>query len=153
MSVISDWLLSSLSPNEQDEEVVYMNGLNKCVNMRDSQIQSKDVRILGCEDSYIYIDTNVSYLLLDSCVNCTVMVAAVNVACSIEKCEKTTICVASNFLRIGNCVDCTVYSYTQMCPPIIYGDSRNLTMAPHNTSYFDIMTHLREADISFIAPG
>lgn len=40
-----------------------------------------------------------------------------------------------------------------MCPPIIYGDSRNLIMAPHNTSYFEILNHLRAADILFIAPG
>jgi len=40
-----------------------------------------------------------------------------------------------------------------MCPPIIYGDTRNLTMAPHNTSYFEIMNHLKEADIVFCHPG
>ena len=40
------------------------------------------------------------------------MVPAVNKACSIDKCENSNISVASNYLRIGNCVDCHVYSYT-----------------------------------------
>jgi len=38
-------------------------------------------------------------------------------------------------MRIGNCVDCTMHSYTVMSPPVIYGDTRSLTMAPHNASY------------------
>jgi hypothetical protein len=40
------------------------------------------------------------------------MVASVNTACTIDKCENTIVCVASNYLRIGNCVECVVYSYT-----------------------------------------
>lgn len=81
------------------------------------------------------------------------MVAAVNKACSIDKCENVTVCVASNFVKIGNCVDCTVYSYTAICPPIIYGDTRNLLMAPHNTAYFELQNHLKNADIVFIPIG
>lgn len=153
MNVIIDWLSQIISSNEDEDDIVYMNGLNKCVTIKDQSIQNKDVRILGCEDSYIYLDTNVSYLQISNCVNCTVVIAAVNKTCSIDKCEGVVVCVASNFLRIGNCVDCTVSSYTQMCQPIIYGDTRNLTMAPHNTSYFEMLTHLRAADILFIPPG
>lgn len=89
---------------------------------------------------------------ISNCINCTVMVAAVNKTCTIEKCENVTVCIATNFLRIGNCVDCTVQSFTQLAPPIIYGDTRNLIMAPHNTSYFELMAHLRAADIMFIPP-
>jgi len=111
------------------------------------------VRILGCEDSYIYIDTNVAFMQISNCTNCTIMVAAVNKTCSIDKCENVTVCVASNFVRIGNCIESTIHSYNQLEPPIIYGDTRNLVMAPHNTSYFELLTHLRAADIVFIPPG
>ena len=89
-----------------------MNGLNKCVTIRDNAIQNRDVRLLGCEDSYIYIDTNVKYMQIQNCVNCTILVAAVNKACLIDKCENTTITVASNYLKIGNSVDCTLFCYT-----------------------------------------
>lgn len=110
------------------------------------------MRIQGCEDSYIYIDTNVQYMQISNCINCTVLIAAVNKTCTIDKCENVNVCVGANFLRIGNCVDCTIYSYTQLAPPIIYGDTRNLIMAPHNTSYFELLSHLRAADIMFIPP-
>lgn len=142
-----------ISPNEPEDEIVYMNGLNKCVTVKDQTLQNKDVRIIGCEDSYIYIDTNVQYLQISNCTNCTMMVAAVNKALTLDKCEHTQVSVASNYVRVGNSVDCIVNSYTQVCPPVIYGDTRNLTMAPHNTSYFEIMNHLRAADIPFIPPG
>jgi hypothetical protein len=111
------------------------------------------VRIVGCEDSYIYIDTNVQYMQISHCINCTIMVAAVNIACSIEMCETTNITVASSFLRIGNCIDCSIHSYLQVSGPVIYGDSRGLIMSPHNCSYPELLTHLREADIAFVAPG
>lgn len=89
-----------------------MNGLNKCVTIKDNSVQDKDLRIIGCEDSYIYIDTNVNYMQIANCANCTIFVAAVNKTCSVDKCENTIVCVASNYLRIGNSVDCTVNSYT-----------------------------------------
>lgn len=152
MNVIIDWLSQIISPHEPEGEIVYMNGLNKCVTIKESAIQNKDVRIQGCEDSYIYVDTNVQFMQISNCYNCTIMVAAINKTCSIDKCENVTICLASNFVRIGNCVDCTVHSYTQLSPPIIYGDTRNLIMAPHNTSYFELLSHLRAADIMFIPP-
>lgn len=123
------------------------------MTIKESIVKGKDVRILGCEDSYIYIDTNVQFMQIASCINCTIMVAAVNKTCTIEKCENVTVCVASNFLRIGNCVDCTVSPYTQMSPPVIYGDTSHLVMAPHNASYFDLFVHLREAGIAFIPPA
>jgi TBCC domain-containing protein 1 len=90
-----------------------MNGLNKCVTIKEpGQLQNKDVRIIGCEDSYIYVDSNVSYLQISNCVNCTITIAAVNKTCSIDKCENVVICVASNFLKIGNIIDSTVHSYS-----------------------------------------
>jgi len=49
---------------------------------------------------------------ISNCYNCTIMVAAINKTCSIDKCENVTVSLASNFVRIGNCVDCTVHSYT-----------------------------------------
>lgn len=101
-----------LSSNENEQNIVYLNGLNKCVTVRDSALAHKDVRLLGCEDSYVYIDTCVDYLVVNNCLNCTIMVASVEKAASIDKCENCTITVASSFLRIGNCVDCTVYSFT-----------------------------------------
>lgn len=150
MNVVIDWLNQMISPHEPEDDIVYMNGLNKCVTVKDSALRDMDVRIIGCEDSYIYIDASVKFMQISNCVNCTILVAAVSKTCFMDKCENTVVCVASNYLKIGNCVDCTVHSYTQLCPPIIYGDTRNLTMAPHNASYTELFTHLKNADIAYV---
>ena len=52
--------------------------------------------IVNCEESNVYIDANVDTLLISSCINCTIFVAAVNKVCTLEKCEKVTLCVAAN---------------------------------------------------------
>ena len=118
-----------------------MNNLNKCVTVKKHEdiyhhygLNCK-MSIIGCDESNIYVDSIVETLLVSSCINCTIFVAAVSKICTIEKCENVTLCVATNQLRIGNCVDSLVHSYTPQYPPIVYGDTRNLRMAPHNASY------------------
>lgn len=109
----------------------------------------KDVRIVGCEDSYLYIGTNVDCLQIQKCVNCTIFVAAVTRAITIDKCENVNVCCAGSYLRIGNCVDCTIYSYTHMSPPVIYGDTRSLSLAAHNAGYPELQNTLKEAGINW----
>ena len=110
-------------------------------------VAGQDVRITNCEDSYLYIGTSVDCLQISKCVNCVVFVAAVTRSCSLDKCENVTVTVASEYLRIGNCVDCQVYSYTHQCPPVVYGDTRSLQLAPHNASYPELSNTLRDAGI------
>ena len=88
-------------------------------------------------------------MVVSSCVNCTIFIAAVTKVCSIEKCENTTVIVASNQLRIGNCIDTLVHSFIPGYPPIVYGDTRNLRMAPHNAMYAHLPEHLSRAGIPF----
>lgn len=78
--------------------------------------------------------------------------AAVARVCSLDRCENVTVCCASSYLRIGNCIDCTVYSYTHASPPVIFGDTRSLMLAPHNASYPDLAVQLREAGINIKLP-
>jgi len=98
--------------------------------------------IIGCEDSNIYIDSKVDTLLISACINCTIFVAAVGKVTTIEKCENVILCVATNQLRIGNCVDSQVHCYVPNFCPIVYGDTRNLRMAPHNVYYQRLEEHL-----------
>ena len=92
----------------------YIAFLNKCITVRDltNTPPGKDIRLIGCEDSYMYIGTNLDCLLIQKCVNCTIFVAAVTRVITIDKCENVNVCCAGSYLRIGNCVDCQVYSYT-----------------------------------------
>mmetsp|Transcript_14678 Transcript_14678/g.10572 ORF Transcript_14678/g.10572 Transcript_14678/m.10572 type:complete len:191 (+) Transcript_14678:321-893(+) len=63
MNIISDWLAQALAPAEPDDgSIVHINGLNKCMTIMDGEeLQERDVRIVNCDDSYIYVDAAVSY--------------------------------------------------------------------------------------------
>lgn len=75
--------------------------------------------------------------------------AAVSRCTTLDRCENVTLCCASSYLRIGNCVDCQVYSYTQISAPVIFGDTRSLVLAPHNASYPELENTLAEARINY----
>ena len=92
------------------------------------------MKIKDSMDSFFYINTSVNLISLQNLVNCTVLVGAVNKICTISQCEKVTVCVASHFTRIISSVDTVVHSYS-LIPPVLFGDNRSVTLAPHNASY------------------
>ena len=153
MNEIIDWINNLLLMIEPSEGVYNLNNFNKCVAIKNSKEiynhigNTCKLNIIECEDSSIFIDSNVEVLKISGCINCNIFVAAVNKICTIEKCENVTLCVAANQLRIGNCVDSTVHCYTPNLPPVVYGDTRNLRMAPHNASYPLLTQHLHRAGI------
>mmetsp|Transcript_2001 Transcript_2001/g.3546 ORF Transcript_2001/g.3546 Transcript_2001/m.3546 type:complete len:186 (-) Transcript_2001:393-950(-) len=155
MNVIIDWINTVLSPSEPTESTLKMNSLYRCVSLKSFEEiyqpynSNCKLSITGCEESLIYVDANVDTLLIASCINCTIYVAAVSKICTVEKCEKVTVCVATNQLRIGSSVDSTIHSYTPSFPPVVYGDTRNLRFGPHNASYPLLSDHLKRAAIRF----
>lgn len=102
MTQIVEWINSVLAVVEPQEQLFKMNNLNKCINIKTNSdiyqnfgIQCR-LSIMGCEESHIYIDSMVSCLLVSSCINCTIFVAAVSKTATIEKCENVTLIVAAN---------------------------------------------------------
>ena len=57
---------------------------------------------------------------------------------TISNCENINVTIVSGVTRIGNCVDCSISTYSHYGAPIIYGDTRNLTIAPHNAGYTEL---------------
>lgn len=74
LGVVSDWVTSILGVKDKQEDVVEVVGICKGVSTQDQDLQTKNLKIIGCEDSYIYINTSVNCVLISSCVNCTIMV-------------------------------------------------------------------------------
>ena len=79
MNVLQDWLLQAVAQTEDDflgmsqssrlhpnlaNQPEYIAFLNKCVTVRDvtNTPPGKDIRLIGCEDSYMYIGTSVDCL-------------------------------------------------------------------------------------------
>ena len=102
MNTICEWTNSLLFMIEPTDNVFKLNSLNKCVTVKQyDEIyphygNNCKLGIIGCEESNIYIDSNVDSLLISACINCTVFVAAVSKVCTLEKCENVTLCVAAN---------------------------------------------------------
>lgn len=145
MSDLADWLLQNVDSEDQSkrQDQLQITYLNKCVAIKGEEMaQLMDVRISNCEDSYIYINQAVDCLLVQECSNCTVFCASVRRVCTVKDCESSSVTVASSCTRIGNAVDCSVYSYSHMGGPIVYGDTRNLLLGPHNAGYSELVNLL-----------
>jgi hypothetical protein len=158
IDIISEWLSNliytgpstsnfNFSINFDTDDMVSLKNLSKCVTIKEG-VNDRILKIAQCEDSYIYINSNVLHLKILNCQNCTIIVAAVNKITSIEKCENCHICIASNFLRISNSIDTYVYSYS-VTEPILFGDNRGVVLAPHNVYFDDLLTNLKNSKISF----
>jgi len=52
-----------------------MKNLSKSVTIKDGyNLSDKNLRLTQCEDSYIYINTNLNSIKISKCINCTIMV-------------------------------------------------------------------------------
>ena len=116
--------------------------------IKDTNFTNKHIKITNCDDSHIYINTNVISLKISNCTNCTIFVGSASKVVSIDKCENCTICLATNLLRISNTIDSFIYSYV-LQKPILYGDNRGLMLGPNNVFYSDMTQHLKNAKLAF----
>lgn len=74
-------------------------------------------------------------------------IAAVSKISSIDKCENCNICVATNLIRVSNCIESSLFIYS-IYEPIFYGDNRGVSVGPHNAVFSDLSNHLKNAKIS-----
>ncbi len=77
LSIVADWVLSALGTKDKQEDTIEFSGICKGVTIQDQDLQGKQIKITGCEDSYIYINSCVHSALVSGCVNCTIMVFCV----------------------------------------------------------------------------
>ena len=52
----------------------------------EADCRGKDLRIIGCEDSEIFIDSAVASVYIVNCLNCTIYVAACEKVAFVDKC-------------------------------------------------------------------
>lgn len=111
-----------------------------------SQYKDKDVKIIGCYDSEIFIDSPVRSLYLVACGSCNIYVAACEKIALLDKCEKISLTITTNLLRVCNSMDSTIYSYNQS-PTILTGDNRSICLGPNNSSSKDLKNHMKAASL------
>lgn len=57
-----------------------------------------------------------------------------------------SITVATNFIRIGSCVDSKVFSYSIQVP-YLFGDNRGVVLAPFNAGFVGLKQHLDSCEL------
>ena len=108
-----------------------LEGLSYVVTIKED-IQNKDLRIIGCEDSEIFINSAVRSLYVVNCVNCTIYIGACERIAFVDKCEKISFTVATNLLRVCNTHESNVYYYGPS-PIVLTGDNKALALGPNNS--------------------
>jgi len=152
MNTVDEFLnqLISTSPPEKTDYVQIKN-LSKSVTIKSDCI-NKNIKITQCDDSYIYINTNVQNCKISHCSNCTIVIAVASKIISLDKCEKCNISLVSNFTRISNMIDSNVYLYS-VNEPVLYGDNRGLSLGPHNVTYQDLYLHIKNSRLLITHQG
>lgn len=110
------------------------------------QCRGKDLKIIGCYDSEIFIESSVRSLYIVGCSNSNIYVASCERIAFIDKCEKVSLTITTNLLRICNALDSSFYFYGPS-PIILTGDNRNLMLGPNNSNAPDLKIHLKTANI------
>jgi len=62
--------------------------------------QLQDVRILNCQDAFVYVLAPARYAVVRGCVNCTLVLGAVAGVVTVEQCESVNVVVCCRRLRI-----------------------------------------------------
>jgi len=107
----------------------------------------RQLRIYGCSDSVMYFLHPVSHVWVGSCTECIVFVGACSRVITVESCERVQIVTATHAIHVSNCHDCSFYLCTNE-PPLLFGDNRNLVVAPYNTFYPALGRHLELAGVN-----
>lgn len=142
---ITDWISNVITSSQidSDEHTVFLKNLSKCTTVK-KDMSGKSVKIVSSEDSQIFIDSCVSNLKVVSCINCVIFVAGVTKITTIEKNESCNITVYSNFIKIGNTIDCKV-NCSAFQEPVMYGNNIGLVIGPHNAYYEGFTETLKAA--------
>jgi TBCC domain-containing protein 1 len=83
---------------------------------------------------------------VSNCSDCTVILGAVGTLLRLENCERLQLVAAAGQVQVVSCHSCTLYLGT-IKPPVLLGDCRFVTLAPHNTRYEFIQEHMAAAGL------
>ncbi|CRG95971.1 conserved Plasmodium protein, unknown function [Plasmodium gallinaceum] len=154
---ILNWLLDSLCINESNYNVGMMNmcyssdiyendilnyGIEKINNdiYEIKNLQGKTlyinndkniVNIINCKECNIFIISTVEYLKINFCIDCYIICLSVEMITTLFNSSNIDIHLVTRCLKIENAVDTNIYAYTET-NIIIFGDTRNIQLAPYN---------------------
>ncbi|KJP88279.1 hypothetical protein AK88_02060 [Plasmodium fragile] len=106
------------------------------------------INISNCKECNIFIFSKVEYLKIHLCVNCCIISLAVEMIATFFNSQNLDVHLVTRSLKIENVIDTNVYVYTET-NIIIFGDTRNIQLAPYNILNKNQRRCLRKSRISF----
>ncbi|ANQ06548.1 Uncharacterized protein PCOAH_00006620 [Plasmodium coatneyi] len=106
------------------------------------------VNISNCKECNIFIFSKVEYLKIHLCVNCCIISLAIEMISTFFNSKNLDVHLVTRSLKIENVIDTNVYVYTET-NIIIFGDTRNIQLAPYNILNANQGRCLRKSRISF----
>ena len=151
-NIVSTFLLEVISNSPpEDNDYLTLRNLSRCVTIK-TDCAGKSIKISGCDESHIFINSTVVNCKIEHCTSCTIVIAAVNKIISISKCVKCNITSISNLIRITNNTDCNIYFYS-VNQPVLFGDNRGLSLGPHNVTYNDLYSIIKSSKLLMASTG
>ncbi|KAI7997541.1 TBCC domain-containing protein 1 [Camellia lanceoleosa] len=111
-----------------------------------SDLKGSSVKVINCHESVIYILAPLRYATIYGCSDTTIVLGAVGKAVRVEHCERVHVIVAAKRICIANCRECVFFLGVNQ-RPLIVGDNHKLQVAPYNTFYSQLETHMDQVGI------
>ena len=106
----------------------------------------EDLIVRGCGKSYLYLLRPFRFAKVTNCSDCTIVVSAVRGVLSMQDCHNVTLISCCWQQCISSCHDVVLHTSTPR-KPIMLGDNRGITLAPHNAVYPHLAAHLEQAEL------
>ncbi|WBY55910.1 TBCC domain-containing protein [Plasmodium yoelii yoelii] len=140
---------SNLSNNIYE---IQNNDIYEIRNMQGKTIYIKNnksiINILNCKECNIYILTTIEYLKINFCVDMYIICLSTEMITTLFNSRNLEIHLVTRSLKIENVMDTDVYVYTET-NIIIYGDTRNIQLAPYNVLNSKQKILLQKSKIKF----
>ncbi|SOV23583.1 conserved Plasmodium protein, unknown function [Plasmodium sp. DRC-Itaito] len=106
------------------------------------------VNIINCKECNIFFFCTIEYLKINFCDDCYIICLSVEMITTLFNCINIDIHLVTRNLKVENVIDTNIFVYTET-NIIIFGDTRNIQLAPYNILNTKQKECLKKSKISF----
>ncbi|KAJ7563925.1 hypothetical protein O6H91_03G130600 [Diphasiastrum complanatum] len=130
------------------ESVTYVDAVTRTSVLKgDADVKGTSLKVSNCHDTAIYVLAPFKYASVVGCSDSIIILGPVGKALRVEHCERVQLVVPCARISIANCRECVFYLGVSQ-QPLILGDNHKLQVAPYNTFYPRLETHLAVAGLN-----
>eukprot|EP00659_Diplonema_papillatum_P023321 gene23321-35711_t len=107
----------------------------------------QQVQIYACHHANIYLLTPLPNVTIFGCTHCNIILGPTSGIVSIEACEQVRVVAPTRGLRLLDAIECRAYVCVNT-PPMVLMGCRSTELAPYNTNYPALESHLKQAGVN-----